>query len=153
MNAERQKNPERTWLPGISAEYLSAVVQSSPLGFIVFDLDGIVRFWNRAAQKISGWREDEVLGQSIKVLSEDSWEANKEFRRRTLQKEIFTSVPVRAVKKDGTIMQISYSAAVVYDAEKRTIGTGAIFFDITEKESSFPPRHRNGLRRKKSSGD
>jgi hypothetical protein len=40
MNTERQKNSERTWLPGISAEYLSAVVQSSPLGFIVFDVVG-----------------------------------------------------------------------------------------------------------------
>jgi PAS domain S-box-containing protein/putative nucleotidyltransferase with HDIG domain len=135
MNTERQENPERIWLSGLrmSDEGLSALVKSSPLGIIAADLDGIIRFWNKAAEKITGWREDEVLGRSIKVLSEDSGEVYDETRRRTLQKEIFTSLPMRATKKDGSIMQISYSAGPLLDEENHIVGTVAILYDITEK--------------------
>jgi PAS domain-containing protein len=58
MSTEGQNNPERTWLPdaGMRAEKLSVLIQSSPLGIIAVDLDGIIRFWNKAAEKITGWR-------------------------------------------------------------------------------------------------
>ncbi|MGD0282109.1 MAG: HD domain-containing phosphohydrolase [Dissulfurispiraceae bacterium] len=136
MNTERQENPERIRLPGfrMSDEGLSALVKSSPLGIISVDRDGIIRLWNKAAEKITGWRENELLGRSIKVLSpEDLGEAYDETRRRTLQKEIFTSLPMRATKKDGSIMQISFSAAPLLDEEGHVAGTVAIVFDITEK--------------------
>jgi PAS domain S-box-containing protein/putative nucleotidyltransferase with HDIG domain len=135
MNTERQENLKRTWLPDIrmSAENMSALVKAAPLGIIAVDLDGIIRFLNKAAEKITGWREDEMLGLSIRVLSEDRREEHEEIRRRTLQREIFISLSVRANKKDGTIMWISYSTAPVIDAENHIVGTVAIFYDITEK--------------------
>ncbi|HEX8948432.1 MAG TPA: HD domain-containing phosphohydrolase [Dissulfurispiraceae bacterium] len=135
MNTDHRENPQRTWLPDLrmSAENMSALVQASPLGIIALDLDGIIRFWSKAAEDITGWREDEMLGRSIRVLSEDRWEEYEEIRRRTLQREIFISLPVSAIKKDGSIMQISYSTAPVIDAKNRIVGTVAFFFDITEK--------------------
>jgi PAS domain S-box-containing protein/putative nucleotidyltransferase with HDIG domain len=135
MNTERQKDSKRTWLPGfrMSAENLSALVKASPLGIIALDLDGIIRFWNKASEEITGWAEDEMLGRSLRVLSEERWEEYDDIRQRTLQSEIFISLPVSAVKKDGTTMQISYSTAPVFDAENHIIGTIAIFYDITEK--------------------
>jgi PAS domain S-box-containing protein len=35
---------------------------------VVMDAGGQVRFWNRAAERIFGWREDEVLGQDLHTL-------------------------------------------------------------------------------------
>jgi PAS domain S-box-containing protein/putative nucleotidyltransferase with HDIG domain len=135
MNTEHQKNPVKIWLTSfkVSDEGFSAIVKSSPLGIIVVDLDGIIRFWNKAAEEIFGWREDEVLGRSTEVLSQGQNEAYEDIRRRTFHKEIFTSVPVSAVKKDRSIIQISYSAAAVYDEKKRVVGTVIILFDITVK--------------------
>ncbi|MFH2065179.1 MAG: HD domain-containing phosphohydrolase [Pseudomonadota bacterium] len=135
MNTENQKNPEKSWLPDtkVSDEGLSALVKSSPLGIIAVDLDGIIRFWNKAAEEITGWREEEVLGRSTEVLSQDQNEAYENIRLRTLQNKIFTSVPVSAVKKNRSIMQLSYSAASVYDKKNRVVGTVIILFDITEK--------------------
>ncbi len=68
MSTERQKNPERTWPPDVrmSDEGLSALVKSSPLGIIAVDLGGIIRFWNKAAEKTTGRREDEVLGCQLR---------------------------------------------------------------------------------------
>jgi len=71
MSTERQKNPERIWLPdaGMKTEKMSVLAKSAPLGIIAVDLDGNIRFWNKAAEKITGWREDEALGWSLKVFS------------------------------------------------------------------------------------
>nr|NJM04691.1 HD domain-containing protein [Desulfobacula sp.] len=135
MNTELQKEPGRALLPDIkiSDESLSAFVKASPLGIIAVDLDGIIRFWNKAVEEITGWTEDQVLGRSTEVLAQDQGEAYERLRRRTLQKEIFTSVPIRAVKKDRSPIQLSYSAAAVYDEAKRIVGTVIILFDITVK--------------------
>jgi len=135
MNAEDQKNHEKTWLRDATmrAEKLMVLVQSSPLGIMAVDLDGIIRFWNKATEKITGWREDEALGRPIRMFPGDRWEVYEEVRQRTLQREIFTSLPVHAVKKDGTPMHISYSAAPLLDAENHVVGTMALLYDITEK--------------------
>ncbi len=128
-------NTEKTWLSDarMSAEKLWVLVQSSPLGIMAVDLDGIIRFWNKATEEITGWREDEALGRPIKMFPGDRREVYEEVRRRTLQREIFTSLPVHAVKKDGTAMHVSYSAAPLLDAENQVVGTVAILYDITEK--------------------
>lgn len=135
MEPELQKQPDRILLPDVkmSDEGFSAIVKSSPLGIIVVDPDGIIRFWNRAAEQIFGWREDEVLGRSTEVLSQKQREAYEEIRLKTLQKEIFTSVPMSAVRKDRSIMQLSFSAAAIYDEKQRVVGTVIILFDITAK--------------------
>ncbi len=135
MNTEHKENLEEIWLPDIrmTAQDLLALVKSSPLGIIAIDLDGKVQLWNRAAEGISGWREDEVIGRSIKVLSADSWEAYEELRKRTLLKQVFTSMPLSATKKDGSDIQVSYSTAPVLDVKNNVIGTVAVLYDITEK--------------------
>jgi PAS domain S-box-containing protein/putative nucleotidyltransferase with HDIG domain len=135
MKPINRKNLDETWLPDVkvSDEGLSAIVKSSPVGIIAIDVDGIIRFWNRAAEEILGWREDEVLGRSTEVLSDCQHEAYENIRRRTLKKEIFTSVPVRAFKKDRSIIHISCSAAAVYDENNHVVGTVMILFDITAK--------------------
>lgn len=135
MDTAHKGNPEEIWQPDVemNARGLSALVKSSPLGILAIDLDGNIRLWNKAAEEISGWREDEVLGRSIKVLSEDRWEAYEKLRRQTLQMEVFRSVPLKSTRKDGSEIRISYSTAPVLDAESRVIGTMAVLYDITEK--------------------
>ena len=127
------KMNEIKWMPNfkVSDKDFLAIVNSSPLGIITIDLEGIIRSWNKAAENILGWQESEVLCRSTEMLSEDQHEAYEEIRRRTLNKEIFTSVPVKAVKKDRSIIQISCSAAALYDEKYRIVGTVLILFDIT----------------------
>jgi len=117
----------------VNAQGLLALVKGSPLGIVAFDLEGNIRLWNKAAEKISGWLEEEVLGQSIRIISKDSWGKFEEFRRRTLLREQLESVPVHATRKDGTDIIISYSAAPVLDPQNQVIATVVVLNDITEK--------------------
>lgn len=130
------ESPEsETWANdiGLNAKILRGLVMASPLGILAVDTKGIIRLWNKAAEKVSGWREDEVIGQPIRVLSEKGGKKYEELRERTQKLEVFTSLPMQATKKDGTAILISYSTAPVLNADGRVIGAVAILYDITEK--------------------
>jgi PAS domain S-box-containing protein len=43
---------------------LEAIIHTSPLAIMVFDLDGSVRAWNPAAEAIFGWSAEEAIGRS-----------------------------------------------------------------------------------------
>ena len=42
---------------------LKALVQASPAAIVGLDLQGKVISWNPAAERIFGWRQDEVIGR------------------------------------------------------------------------------------------
>jgi PAS domain S-box-containing protein len=73
---------------GANQQNLVALVKASPLGIIAIDLDGKILLWNLAAEEITGWREEEMLGLSIQVLADRKWEEYEVLRRRTLNQEV-----------------------------------------------------------------
>lgn len=118
---------------GTNEQSIVALVKASPLGIIAIDLDGKILLWNRAAEEITGWREEELLGLSIQVLTDERWEEYEVLRKRTLNREVFHSLPMDATRKDGRRIIISYSAAPVFDRENRIVATMAVIYDISEK--------------------
>lgn len=117
----------------LTTESLLALIEASPLGITAIDLEGNIRLWNKAAEKNSGWRGDEVIGKSIRILSADTWEIYEELRQRTLNRETFTSLPIQYTRRDGSKNTFSYSTAPILDAEDNVVGTMAVLYDITEK--------------------
>ena len=118
---------------GTNEQSLVALVKASPLGIIAIDLDGKILLWNRAAEEITGWLEEEVLGLSIQVLADEKWEEYEVLRRRTLNQEVFHSLLMEATRKDGQGIVISYSSAPVFDSENGIVATMAVIYDISEK--------------------
>jgi PAS domain S-box-containing protein/putative nucleotidyltransferase with HDIG domain len=118
---------------GANEQSLVALVKASPLGIVAFDLDGKILLWNRAAEEITGWREQEVLGLPIAAIADEKWEEYEVLRRRTLNREVFHSLPLDGTRKDGRRIIISYSSAPVFDNHDRIVATMAIIYDISEK--------------------
>lgn len=118
---------------GTNEESLVALVKASPLGIIAFDLDGTILLWNHAAEEIMGWGEEEVLGLPITEFAPQHWEKYEVLRRRTLNREVFHSLPLEGTRKDGRQIIISYSSAPVFDSKNRIIATITVIYDISEK--------------------
>ena len=47
---------------GDANEKLAALIRASPLAILTFDPEGKVQSWNASAERIFGWKEEEVLG-------------------------------------------------------------------------------------------
>jgi PAS domain S-box-containing protein len=110
---------------------LRAVIESSPLPIFVLDTADIVRSWNRAAEALFGWRGDEVLGAALPIISGDTSDYGRS-KRRLLAGEAIRGLEVTTVRKDGTPVVVSLSAAPLYDAANRVTGLLLIAADLTE---------------------
>lgn len=117
-----------------SYEALSAIVHASPLAICAIDLEGRVYGWNRAAQQMFGWMEDEVIGSILPTVPDSEQLAFQKLLCQTQQGETFTDLEVRCKTKDATLIDISLSMSPVYNAQGSVVGTTAVLSDITERK-------------------
>ncbi len=130
--AERQRAEE-----GLrqANETLRATLDAAPVAIIDLDTEGRVKsLWNPAAEKMLGWRREEVLGQFLPTVPEESKEEFAGFRAWVRSgKSIIGKDAVRR-RKDGSLIEYSIYAAPEYDADGRVIGNIAVLVDITERK-------------------
>src|SRR5947207_14543148 len=112
-------------------EHLAAVIQSSPLAIYTLDPASTVRSWNRAAEALYGWPAEEVIGRPLPTIGQDL-EDHARLRDRVLRGEALRGVEGTRRRKDGTLVNISLSAAPLHDAAGQVTGMGSLAADITE---------------------
>ncbi|HEY1339642.1 MAG TPA: PAS domain S-box protein, partial [Bryobacteraceae bacterium] len=110
-----------------------AVIQSSPLAIWASDPDGIVTFWNPAAERIFGWTEMEVIGKPLPVIPDDQQAEFREWLERYRRGETLQAVERKRKRKDGTLIDVSIYTAPLRDASGNITGTIAIDSDITQQ--------------------
>jgi PAS domain S-box-containing protein len=117
--------------------HLSAIVQSSDDAIVSKDLDGIVRSWNPGAERLFGYRADEMIGRSIRVIipAEHQSEEDEVLRRIRNGERIDHFETIRR-RKDGSLVPISLTVSPVLDGAGRVIGASKIARDITEKRAA-----------------
>ena len=112
------------------------IVQSSPLAIYTRDLQGLVTGWNLAAQRLFGWREDEIIGRPLLSVPPDKRRESEELRDRVLRGENIIDLEVQRQRRDGTLFDISTTLAPTRDASGAIYGYLAIAADITERKAA-----------------
>lgn len=98
-------------------EELERVFESSPAAIILLDLEGHVRRWSPAATMIFGWKQEEVLGRFNPLIPPQIWDKlYKEFDEMLQGKTYPLPVEVKSLTKDGSILSMHLSAALIRDA-------------------------------------
>jgi PAS domain S-box-containing protein len=117
-------------------ERLRALIQASPLAILALDATGHVRSWNAAATRIFGWSENEVLGRVSPLTPPEHRSSVETLRARVLQGESFAGVETRRWRKDGSALDVSISAAPLYDAQGNVNGVMAVLADIADRKAA-----------------
>jgi PAS domain S-box-containing protein len=112
-------------------ETFQALIEASPLPIMAHDGDGNVLIWNRAAEEVSGWKRDELLGQPDPFLPA---EAHVEAQGLSGNGHAATGIEVRRPRKDGTPVDLSISVAPLRPVRGGRPGTIAIAADITQSK-------------------
>ena len=112
---------------------LAAIVAGSGDAILSKDLDGTVRTWNAGAERMFGWRAEEIVGRSISLLV-PSDRADEEKGLLELLRQGHGTTRLRTVRlaKDGRRIDVSLTNSALRDQDGEVRGAATIFHDLTE---------------------
>jgi PAS domain S-box-containing protein len=113
---------------------LRAVVEALPLAVIAIDAKGHVMRWSPAAERMFGWREEDVLGRPLPLVPAQQEEKFRSRLSMTLAGHLETGFETERLRHDGTLVSVSVSTAPLRDAAGDITGALAIIEDITERK-------------------
>jgi PAS domain S-box-containing protein len=110
---------------------LAAIVESSPDAIWSCALDGTITSWNKAAERLYGYTEEEAVGASGWMLAPPERTAEAQDFARFLaaggSREKYRAV---AVHKDGTQTAIESTVSAIRDADGAVVGVLAIIRSV-----------------------
>ena len=112
-------------------EHLAAMVNASRDGIFAIDIERRVRTWNPAAERLFGYRADEVVGKDIGIIvPPDRLDEPKRLLAQIVRGERVPETETVRVRKDGSLVDVSISLDPVFDAEGRVVAAAAMMRDI-----------------------
>ena len=116
-------------------ERLAAIVESSDDAILSKDLNGIIQTWNRGAERLFGYRADEIIGKHISTLAApDRLDEIPDILGRIARGERIDHYETKRKTKDGRILTVSLSISAMRDAKGKIIGASKVVRDISERE-------------------
>ncbi|MBI5514136.1 MAG: PAS domain S-box protein [Deltaproteobacteria bacterium] len=118
---------------GRTKEFLASLIESSPDAIVAAGLDGVVRLFNSAAERIYGWSRDQVVGvRSVRDLYPPGVARELMQRIRQAPNRRLEGARIELLARDGARVPVLLSAALVKDrgVEVATVG---IFSDLRER--------------------
>ena len=114
---------------------LASIVESSDDAIVSKDLNGIITSWNRGAERLFGYKAEEVIGKPITILiPADRLDEEPEIIERMRRGERVDHYDTVRRRKDGSLVDISLTVSPLKDADGRIIGASKIARDITERK-------------------
>ena len=127
----------------LAAARLAAIVECSEDAIVSKDLNGIIKSWNAAAERIFGWKAEEIIGKSILTVIPPELHGDEDMIldriRHGIRIEHFETV---RLTKDGKRINVSITVSPVKDEQGRIIGAAKIARDITQQKLAEERLHR-----------
>jgi PAS domain S-box-containing protein len=127
----------QTWLTVNATQRLAAIVESSDDAIVSKDLNGIIATWNAGAERIFGYRSEEVVGKPITILiPTDRRQEEDEILEQIRHGRRVEHYETVRIRKDGSTADISLTVSPVRNSAGKIIGASKIARDITERKRS-----------------
>ena len=117
-----------------TTQALQSIIAASPAAIVSFDPEGCVLSWNPAAERVFGWKAEEVTGKIAPHIGAEHLAEFHALRQRVIQSEVLEQMELMRTKKDGTPITINLSTAPNFDEKGNPIGYTAIITDITDRK-------------------
>jgi PAS domain S-box-containing protein len=114
---------------------LAAIMASSTDAIIGKSLEGVVTSWNAAAERIFGYSEPEIVGQSIfRLIPEHLHQTERDLLDRISRGERVDFAEAERMRKDGTRIYIALTVTPIWDSSGRIVGASSIKRDISDRK-------------------
>jgi PAS domain S-box-containing protein len=116
---------------------LAAIVESSDDAIVSKNLDGIITSWNKAAERMFGYTEDEAIGQHITlIIPPDRKDEEINILARIGRGERIDHFQTARQRKDGTLIDVSVAISPLRNSAGRVIGASKVARDITAQKQA-----------------
>jgi len=127
---------------------LQALIQASPLAVIQVDMEGTVKLWSPAAEKIFGWSERDVLGRRLPIFMPDMGGLFPMMEHDSVVQAGIPGLEVQCVRNDGSAIDVGLWTSPLYTREGDVAGALGIIADFSERK-----RTNNELQRAKEEAE
>lgn len=120
-----------------ASQFLAAIVESSDDAIIAKDLEGQITSWNQGAERLFGYRADEVLGKPISILiPTERRDEEPGILARLRRGERIDHYETIRRRKDGSLVEISLTVSPVRTTDGRIVGASKIARDISQRRGA-----------------
>ncbi len=113
--------------------HLRAVIDSSPLAILELSRDARVLAWNASAERLFGWRADEIVGVQNPLVPADGWPIYAEALEKAFGGETVVIGAQRRISKSGADLMARVSLAPVRTGHDAVESVIAILEDVTAR--------------------
>ncbi|HKR84854.1 MAG TPA: PAS domain S-box protein [Terriglobales bacterium] len=111
---------------------LAAIVEYSGDAIATKNLDGIIQTWNASAERLFGYKREEIVGKPVTVLiPADRLDEETEILQRIRAGQPSERLETIRLRKDGRPVPVSVCVSPIKDAEGHVIGASKVVHDIT----------------------
>lgn len=115
-------------------EYLAAIISSSDDAIISKNLNGVITSWNPAAERIFGYKAEEVIGKHITtIIPQDRLEEEDTIIATLKRGERVEHFETWRRHKEGRLVPVSVTISPIRDASGTIIGASKIVRDINDR--------------------
>jgi PAS domain S-box-containing protein len=113
-----------------------ALIEGTDHAVIVADPDGVIRFWNPAAERILGRSRSDALGESLDIIIPDKlrarhWDGYERVMQTGRTDYAGRTLAVPALRHDGTRISVEFTVTLLRDATGAIRGIAAVLRDVT----------------------
>ena len=114
------------------------IIEATQEAVIFAGSDGRIRLWNGGAERIFGWSQAEVVGQSLDLIIPEKlrgrhWEGWNHVMQTGVTRYASELLAVPAVRKDGARISLEFSVTLIHDDAGAIAGVAAMMRDVTER--------------------
>jgi PAS domain S-box-containing protein len=126
-------------MPESEHRFAETLLESMPDAVIYCDAQGIIRYWNKGAERIFGFDASEATGRSLDIIVPEKlrhrhWEGyEKTMRTGETRYGGGDLLAVPAIRKDGTRISTEFTIVPFHDESGRMIGIAAVMRDVTKR--------------------
>lgn len=121
--------------------YQAALLDTARDVMLVRDLDGTIRYWNRAAADLYGWTAEEAVGQRVfDLIGMDGQERADALDQ--LMRDGYFAGELEQRTRDGRVIIVDARWQVLRNEAGEVTGIFAVNTDITEYRRELEARHR-----------
>ena len=118
-------------------QYFENILNDAADAIIILNENDRIVMWNKAAEAIYGWLEEEVVGKSISLIFPDDHKSQQEIERINQivrEKGFIRNMQTSRLTRDGRRIIINVTRTAIINDKGQLIGSSVIARDITQKE-------------------